>query len=462
MRLAFVVPRYGTEIIGGAETAARLLAEHLVALRGWDVDVLTSCADDFVTWDDVYPEGESTVNGVRVRRFRSAAGRDPSFHPLSAALLADPASASEADAERWVDLQGPVTPELADAARRWDGDAMAFYPYLYHPTVRVIDRVAVPTILHPAAHDEPALHLPVFPRVFAAADALVFQTSAERHLVERTFPVASHHQLLLGLGVDDPDDPDGGAGAGEGDPGPVPDGPYLVCLGRVDSHKGTTLLARYFARYKERHPGPLRLVLAGPVVDAPEAHPDVVVPGPVSDHTKWALLAGAAALVSPSPWEAFSLVVAEAWSARTPVLVNAACGATVEHCRRSGGGLTFDGYGEFEVVVDRLVGDTRFAATLGARGRAYVDARFRWPHVIDRYAAFVDSVVGRAARRVARGEGVHARSGAATGLGPDAGDVRAASGRRQPWMPAPSGRRPGSATTRTPRIEAPGETRHTR
>ena len=159
----------------------------------------------------------------------------------------------------------------------------------------------------------------------------------------------------------------------------MPDVPYLVCLGRVDGHKGTSLLAAYFARYKERRPGPLRLVLAGPVVEAPPAHPDIDVVGPVSEAAKWDLLAGATALVSPSPWEAFSLVVAEAWSARTPVLVNAGCAATVEHCRRSGGGLRFDGYGEFEVAVDRLVADPDFGAGLGRRGRAYVDARFRWP-----------------------------------------------------------------------------------
>jgi len=97
VKIAFVVPRYGPAIIGGAETAARLLAEHLVARKGWEVDVLTSCAEDFVTWDDVYPEGEEWINGVKVVRFRSTAGRDPSFHPLSAALLADPRAASLAD-----------------------------------------------------------------------------------------------------------------------------------------------------------------------------------------------------------------------------------------------------------------------------------------------------------------------------------------------------------------------------
>ena len=162
------------------------------------------------------------------------------------------------------------------------------------------------------------------------------------------------------------------------------------------------LLAAYFAAYKERHPGPLRLVLAGPVVEAPPAHADIDLLGPVSEADKWALLAGAAALVNPSPWEAFSLVVAESWSARTPVLVNAACAATVEHCQRSGGGLRFDGFAEFEVAIDRLVADDNFRAELGRRGRTYVDARFRWPLIIDRYAYFVESVVARAGRRSGR------------------------------------------------------------
>lgn len=388
MRVAFVLPRYGPTIIGGAETAARLLAEKLVGQKGWDVEVLTSCAEDFVTWDEVFPEGQEVINGVRVHRFRSSSGRDPSFHPFSASLLADPGRASLGDAERWIDLQGPVVPEVIEAAIGSNADALVFYPYLYYPTVRAIDRVSAPTILHPAAHDEPALHLPVFPRVFAAADGMVFHTAAERELVQRMFPVASHRQLLLGLGVDDPDE--------LADPAAINAAPYLVCLGRVDAHKGSRLLASMFATYKERHPGPLRLVFAGPVVEAPPGHPEIDIVGAVSDEEKWALLGGAIALVSPSAWESFSLVVAESWSARTPVVVNEACAATVEHCRRSGGGLSFGGFRDFEAIVDYLSSDEKARVQLGARGRAYVDQKFRWPRVIDRYARFVESVVSTA------------------------------------------------------------------
>jgi glycosyltransferase involved in cell wall biosynthesis len=384
VKVAFVVPRYGPTVVGGAETAARVFAERLVSQMGWEVEVLTSCAEDFVTWEDVFEPGAEAVNGVTVTRFRSSTGRDPSFHPFSASLLADPSRASVADAERWVDLQGPVVPALAEASIGSDADAVIFYPYLYYPTVRAIGRVSAPTVLHPAAHDEPALRLPVFPLVFQSANGLVFQTVAERDLVQRTFPVASQRQLLLGLGVEDPDQMPGHT------PGSGP--PFLLSLGRVDRHKGTPLLVSLFAAYKERHPGPLRLVLAGPVVDALPHHPDIDVLGAVPEAEKWALLQDAVALVSPSSYEAFSLAVAESWSARTPVVVNRNCRATVEHCIRSGGGLPFTGFGEFEAIVDLLTGDEEAARRLGCRGRAYVDRWFRWPRVIERYAEFVQTV----------------------------------------------------------------------
>ena len=88
---------------------------------------------------------------------------------------------------------------------------VAFYPYLYHPTVAAIGQVKVPAVLHPAAHDEPCLYLPVFRGTFGDADAFCFHTAAERLLVERTYPVAEKPQIVLGLGV--------GESAGAGRPG---------------------------------------------------------------------------------------------------------------------------------------------------------------------------------------------------------------------------------------------------
>ena len=68
-----------------------------------------------------------------------------------------------------------------------DADVVAFSPYLYHPTVATIGKVRVPAVFHPAAHDEPALYLPVFRGTFGDADAFCFYTASERALVERMY-----------------------------------------------------------------------------------------------------------------------------------------------------------------------------------------------------------------------------------------------------------------------------------
>ena len=44
-------------------------------------------------------------------------------------------------------------------------------------------------------------------------------------------------------------------------------------------------------------------------------------------------------------------------TAGAPVIVNAVCGATREHCEQSGAGMWFEGYAEFEAVLDRMLGD---------------------------------------------------------------------------------------------------------
>ena len=61
-------PRYGPDVIGGAELVLREVA-HGLAARGWEVDVLTTCARDHHTWANHYPAGTTTDAKVTVRRF---------------------------------------------------------------------------------------------------------------------------------------------------------------------------------------------------------------------------------------------------------------------------------------------------------------------------------------------------------------------------------------------------------
>jgi glycosyltransferase involved in cell wall biosynthesis len=391
MKVVFVTPRYGPQVMGGAETAARQLAEHLVADTDWDAEVYSTCALNPHTWEDELPPGESEINGVPVHRFASSHGRIFDFYDLDAHVRLAPRLATRDQGRRWVDYNGPVAPGLIDAVALTDADVVAFYPYLYHPTVAGIRRVKVPAVLHPAAHDEPALYLPIFRGTFGDADAFCFHTAAERILVERTYPVAEKPQIVLGLGV--------GASLGAGRPGAavlgLGDRPYVVSVGRVDEHKGSKMLAAFFATYKERHPGPLALALVGPTSYEVVSHPDIVVTGVVDEADKCDIVRDALVAISPSALESFSLVVLEAWVERTAVLVNGTCGPTREHCERSGGGLWFTSYPEFELALDRLVNDATLRTTLGERGLDYVDTYYRWPVLIDRYAQFLTTVVAR-------------------------------------------------------------------
>lgn len=102
-------------------------------------------------------------------------------------------------------------------------------------------------------------------------------------------------------------------------------GDYLLFLGRLDASKGADTAARLAAECD------WRLVMAGPTHHAPEFFAAEVQPwlngtsrryiGEVGGARKWALLAGASALLFPIRWpEPFGLVLVEAMATGTPVL----------------------------------------------------------------------------------------------------------------------------------------------
>ena len=74
MKVGFVVQRYGTEVVGGAELHCRWVAEHLAERH--EVEVLTTTATDYLSWKNALEAGESQLNGVTVRRFPVARDRD--------------------------------------------------------------------------------------------------------------------------------------------------------------------------------------------------------------------------------------------------------------------------------------------------------------------------------------------------------------------------------------------------
>ena len=291
-------------------------------------------------------------------------------------------------------MQGPYAPEIVPWLRRHarSFDVVVFITYLYWTTWAGLRECAgaVPTLLHSTAHDEPPLRLSIFEEVLRAPDEFVFLTPEEGELVHERFPGSPPGEVIgIGMETARPGDADAfrrrfGLGTD----------PYLLYVGRVDPAKGAAELIDYFVAYKNRNPGDLRLVLLGEkLVDVPD-RADIVVTGFVDEPTRDGALAGALALVHPSYFESFAMVLTEAFAQRRPALVQGRCAVLNGHAHRSGAALPYTGFVEFEAAVDALVGTPDLADALGRAGRRYVEREYDWDVVMARYERVLARVAG--------------------------------------------------------------------
>ena len=392
MRLLYVVQRYGAEVAGGAERHCRLFATRMAG-RGHTVEVVTTCARDYLSWADDYPPGTGDDEGVTVHRLPVGRTRDLRlFGPLNGRVTWGRKPVALHVQEEWMRAQGPdvpgLVPWLDGAAGRFD--AAVFFTYLYATTRYGLPRTAgrVPSLLHPTAHQEPPLALPLFDAVFRLPDGFAFSTEEEEDLVRRRFRVGQP-SAVVGIGFDLDVSGDGASFRRRHGLG---DAPYLVAVGRLDPAKGSDELVDFFSTYKRRRPGPLRLVLVGEPVAAPPQSSDVVVTGFVDEEIVRGAVDGAVALVQPSYFESFSMVLAEAWAQRRGALVQGHCAVLAGQARRSGGAVPYRGYAEFEAAVDLVTADPAVAEGLGRAGRRYVERNLGWDVVLGRYEALLDRV----------------------------------------------------------------------
>ena len=386
-RVAFVVQRFGLEVNGGAELHCRLVAERLAS--GFDVEVLTTCALDYMTWANHYPPGEQRLGEVRVRRFPVARPRDvPSFNRLSEDIRNQMGRVTLEQEQAWMRAQGPWALGLFEHLRaaKDQYDAFIFFTYLYATTYFGLPLVADRAILVPTAHDEWPIHLGMWNRFFDLPAAFVFNTEEELAFLRRRFPEARLPGPVVGVAVEPPASMDPATfRATHG-----LDGPLALYLGRLDRSKGVDRLLEDFQSYQATT-GDRRtqLVLVGnPVMEIP-AREGVRVLGFLSEQQKWDALAASDVLVMPSPYESLSMACLEAWSIGKPALVTARSEVLVAQCRRSQGGLWYRDSDEFSAALEYLLGEPSVARGLGAQGREFVRENYRWPRIVGAYAELV-------------------------------------------------------------------------
>jgi glycosyltransferase involved in cell wall biosynthesis len=382
-----VVQRYGEEVTGGSESLARAVAERLAPAH--EVVVFTTCARDYVTWRNELAEGDEQKNGVLVRRFRVEEERDlAAFNAFAEPLYTR--SCTDEEEAAFLRRQGPYVPRLVEAlAAQKDGfDAVLFFTYLYYPTCAGLRVAPDRAILVPTTHDEPPLRFRMYRDVFSHPRAFAFLTPPEAALVRERFDVGRRPSIIAGLGVDVPTAPDV---EGFRIRHQV-DRPYALYAGRIDAGKGCAEMLAFFEEYRREHEGGVDLLLIGTLAMPEPRVPGVRYLGYLDEGEKHAAMAGARALVCPSPYESLSIVLLEGLALGTPALANARSAVLEDHCRRSNAGLWYADAAEFGEALDLLATEGGLRAALGAHGRAYVAANYAWDTVIAKYASLIDAV----------------------------------------------------------------------
>jgi glycosyltransferase involved in cell wall biosynthesis len=380
VKVAVVVQRYGAEINGGAEQHARYVAEHLAPHL--QVEVLTTCARDYITWKNDLPEGVETVNGVPVRRFPVARERHPiEFAKWSTRVFET--THSLRDELAWLDAEGPTSPALINyiATHERDYDFFIFFSYRYHHSFYGARAVASKALLVPTAERDGALGLGMFGPVFRGIRALMYNSYEERATIQSVSNNQSVPGVVVGIGSEIPTQSNAGRFRqkfGLRDR-------FAIYVGRIDQNKGCAELFEYFEHYSAGLVDGMHLVLIGaPIIPIPE-HPRIHHLGFVEDQDKFDAIAAAELLIMPSYLESLSMVALEAWALGKPVLANAKCEVLQGQCLRSNAGLFYENFHEFAETLRVIDTYPSLQTALGRNGRAFFERHYSWPVIEKKY-----------------------------------------------------------------------------
>jgi glycosyltransferase involved in cell wall biosynthesis len=385
MKIAVVVQRYGADINGGAELHARYIAERLS--RHAEIEVVTTCARDYVTWKNELTPGVERVNGVAVRRFPVAHPRRPEQFGRRSQLVFQKTH-SLADELAWLESEGPSSPALVDYVERAAAtlDFVLLFSYRYYHSWHLARRVPGKAVIVPTAERDETIGLSLFGPALRGVRGLMYNSPEERAMIQAATGNDAVPGIVVGVGSDVPERTE-------------PERfrrkfkitrPFAIYIGRIDRNKGCAELFAHFQRYAAAFPRGMDLVLVGSaILDVPK-HPRIHHLGFLEDRDKFDALAASDLLIMPSYFESLSMVALEAWALGRPVLANGRCDVLRGQCIRSNAGLYYDTYEEFVEALYSLESNGPLNARLGRNGRDFFKRHYAWPVIERKYLDMFD------------------------------------------------------------------------
>jgi glycosyltransferase involved in cell wall biosynthesis len=385
MKIAFVVPRYGQDIIGGAEYYARALAERLNKYHS--IEILTTCAKSYHTWANEKTEGNETINSITVRRFKNKKERDINLHRRIEEQVFYNAHTRD-DEIRWLDEQGPYSEDLLNYIKTntRNFDYFIFFTFRYCLSYYGIKLAGDKSLIHPFAENDPALNLAIVEEIFNEVKGIIYSTPEERELIRNKVDFDEETKVwdIIGLGIEVPEE--------RVQTNRLERGDYAIYLGRIDGSKGCYSLFDYFLLLDKQANDVPNLLLVGQTAILIPKHEKINYVGVVSEKEKFSLLKDAKFLIMPSPYESLSIVTLEAMACGTPVLVNGECDVLKGHCIRSNAGLWYQNFDEFEECSKILNHDDKLRYKMGINGIGYVKENYSWNIVCDKYLNLLEKM----------------------------------------------------------------------
>jgi len=389
LKLAIVVQRYGQEINGGAEFHARLVAEELA--RHYKVEVLTTCAYDYITWANHYRRGVEEINGITVRRFKVRRKRNPQrFGRIQEYVFNRPHEPE--DELRWLKEEGPFSPRLIRFIKthEHDYDYFIFFSYRYYHSYHGINEVPHKSLLVPTAEKDPVVDLMIFRKFFNKPRALMYNSWEEKEMINAVSRNETVPGVVVGVGTELPEESEIRAERFRQRFGI--EGPFVLYIGRIDENKGCHVLFDYYQRYLREHDTELKLVLMGKSIIPIPDNPAIVPLGFVSNEEKFDGLAACRCLINPSLYESLSMILLEAWAVGKPVLVNADVPVLLGQSKRANAGLWYSSYAEFAEALNLLGTDERLCEVLGRNGRKYFRENYTWEVINNKYIEIIEGL----------------------------------------------------------------------
>lgn len=385
-KIAIINQRYGADVNGGSEYYTKKLAEHLDDY--YDVEVLTTTALDYDTWKPYFSAGVNIEDGILVRRFQVERTRNINLFKVLNKMVQLFPGFNKLLEPMWIKLQGPYCPQLINYIKENKNhyDTFIFVTYLYYTTAVGLPEVAEKAILVPTAHDEYCIYFHIYEKIFKTPKGIIYLTEEERRFTEQLFKNNNIPHNIAGSGVDVPDQVNSKDFREKY--GIYSD--YIIYTGRVDTSKKCDEMFQYFTKFNENHRRDLKLIVVGKMMMEKPVNEQIHCLGYLSENDKGSAISGARALIMPSEHESLSLSVLEAMAMGIPIIVNGSCSVLVGHCKKSGAGVTYKTYEQFEEGIELLYRNEEEHQKMCAAGMKYVSENYNWDKTVEKYRKIIE------------------------------------------------------------------------